>query len=67
MPISENVHKKYYDRSHHNLLKHTARAAGGKHSLNKGCGVMIGDIYQILNNQDTSVCTAMPQIKGPFP
>lgn len=27
---------------------------------------MIGDIYQILNNQDASVCTAMPQIKGPF-
>lgn len=27
---------------------------------------MIGDIYQMLNNQDTSVCTVMPQIKGPF-
>lgn len=26
---------------------------------------MIGDIYQILNNQDTSVCTVTPQIKGP--
>lgn len=26
---------------------------------------MIGDIYQILNNQDTSVCAAMQQIKGP--
>lgn len=28
---------------------------------------MIPDIYQILINQDTSVCTAMLHIKGPFP
>lgn len=48
------------------MTKHMTRAAGGNSGLNKGWGVMIGDIYQILNNQDTSVCTAIPQIKGPF-
>ena len=49
-----------------NLLKYTARAVGGKHGLNKGWVKMIGGIYQMLNNQDTSVCTVMAQIKGPF-
>lgn len=50
----------------HPLVAQTLPQQEEKRSLNKGWGGMIGDIYQILNNRDTSVCTAMPQIKGPI-
>lgn len=65
LPIYEYVCEKYCDRLQSLSCSNTT-AAGEKHGLNKGWGGMIGDIYQILNNQDTSVCTAMLQIKGPI-